>query len=82
MVNIYCIRDLKLGYGSIFTAVNDDVAIRTFASAVNDKRTIMYDHPNDFSLYHIGEFKEDDGVINSMSPSFLMSAYTVKEEVD
>ena len=82
MSKIYAVRDAQLGFMSLFTASNDAVATRTFASAVNDKNTVMYDSPIDFGLYRLGEFNEDDGIVSSELPVIVATAISVKKEVD
>lgn len=77
MVNIYAVRDAQLGFSSMFTAANDAVAIRNFASAVNTPGTVMHDSPEDFAICRLGTFDDDKGVISSDLPTVVASASSV-----
>ena len=82
MLKLYSVRDAQLGFGTVFTAANDAVAIRTFASAVNSEGSILHDAPEDFSLCRNGEFNEDTGEIFGYLPSVVTTAVSVRKEVD
>lgn len=58
---VYCVRDIKAGFQTPVTQVNDDVAVRAFASVVAKGDSVISDHPADFSLYRIGGFNADLG---------------------
>lgn len=81
MLKLYAVRDAQLGFGTVFTAANDAVAIRNFASAVNTEGSILHDAPEDFALCRLGEFNEVDGVISSDLPVVVTSAISVRTEV-
>lgn len=80
MVNIYAVRDDKLGFSTMFTAVNDVVAIRNFASAVNTPGTVMHEFPEDFVICRLGTFDDDKGVISPELPTVVTSAMSVRKE--
>ncbi len=49
--------------------------IRTFSDIVQDKQTSINKHPEDYSLYHIGEFCNVSGKVQSTSePQFIVKA--------
>lgn len=77
MTFIYAVRDSQLGFSSVFTAANDAVAIRNFASAVNTPGTVMHDSPEDFSICRLGSFDEVDGSISPSLPFVVTSATSV-----
>lgn len=81
MLKLYSVRDAQLGFGTVFTAANDAVAIRIFASAVNSVGSILYDAPEDFALCRLGEFNEADGVISADLPTVVTSAISVRKGV-
>lgn len=58
---VYCVRDLKAGFQTPVIQVNDDVAVRGFASVVSKGDSLMSDHPGDFALFRIGDFDADTG---------------------
>lgn len=80
MVNIYAVRDAQLGFSSMFTAANDAVAIRNFASAVNTPGTVIHDSPEDFAMCRLGTFDDEIGVISSDLPVVVASAMSVRKE--
>lgn len=43
-------------------------AIRIFIDEVNRKESPMNSHPEDYDLYHIGEYDEDTGHLSAISP--------------
>lgn len=65
-VNVYAIKDVKLGFEAPFTRVNDQLAIRDFlnvASAPEQNKLSM--NPEDFELWKLGTMETDSGIITS-----------------
>lgn len=60
---LYAIRDVHTGFMSPVPETNDNVAIRNFSHAVMNDKSVMNSHPEHFSLYKIGEFESETGVI-------------------
>jgi len=61
---LYTIYDNKAQtHGRPFTAINDNVAIRSFAQAVRDPQTEFSKAPGDYMLYGIGAYDDDTGII-------------------
>lgn len=59
MYGMYTIKDSAANeYGPLITAKNDAVAIRQFKNLMKNT-----DFPEDFSIFKIGEFNEETGVI-------------------
>lgn len=58
--NIYAIVDLKAHdlAGEIFTQTHDQIAIRQFADAVANEKSILNRHPRDFALFRLGTIDE------------------------
>lgn len=52
-------------FGTPVTIDNDASAIRAFCDMVNNKDTIIGQHPADFKLYKVGYFNPDTGEIYS-----------------
>lgn len=82
-VPVLSIRDSLVGFGSPFTAVNEDVAIRGFANSI--RRCLESDvddpvSPEDLSLYRIGEFDTVDGVISSCEPYAIARGHSIVTE--
>lgn len=75
---IYCVRDIKSGFQTPATQVNDAVAVRGFASAVINSDSVLFTHASDFALYKVGEFDADTGRITPLDlPVELMQASDV-----
>lgn len=66
---IYSIFDSAAG---VFTAptidISDASAIRNFQQAIANSGSIMNFKPDDFSLYQIGTFDVESGIIDPWSP--------------
>lgn len=59
------------------------VATRSFTDEVNNKSngSPMFDHPEDFVLYHLGYFDDESGLFESLhdNPVIVVRAKDVKE---
>lgn len=61
---IYGIKDKAFGFSEMFQANGKFDALRRMADAVNNpERTLVTEHPDDFSLFELGEFDTDTGII-------------------
>ena len=66
---IYSIHDSKAqAYLPPFYLHNKNMAIRSFSDAVQDQTTAFYRHPEDYSLWEIGEFDDITGEIIYYTP--------------
>ncbi len=78
IVGLYSYFDRKAHcYGSPFTAVNNDVAVRQFAGLIQDAggRLAIYDT----ELYKVGEFDGDNGVVLSCQVEFICDYFKASE---
>lgn len=70
---VLSVRDALIGFGSPFTSVNKDVAIRGFTNSIirawSDENDPV--NPEDLSLFMVGEFDTDSGDISSCEPCVL-----------
>lgn len=75
-VNLYSVRDVKAGaYNVPFCASNDAIAGRMLGGVVNGNReTSLARYPEDFQLFRIGTFSDDDGVVSPEVPAFVLNA--------
>jgi len=67
IIKLVCVRDVKLGeYNNPMCVPSLGVAQRSFQDEVNraDKANTVYNYPNDFSLYHVGDFDTERGVLD------------------
>lgn len=80
-MNVYSVFDSKLAsFGRPWYEMTDASAIRVFQDAVNDSsnpNNQWYKHPEDFSLYSIGEFDDSDGKLVSNLPLSLVTASAI-----
>lgn len=54
-------------FGALFPAANAAVAARAFSDAVlSSQPSDLSQHPDDFELYHIGEFDHSTGRVSSV----------------
>lgn len=64
IIHMYTIKDTKsTAYHKPFYEVSNGIAIRTFTDLANNKDTVIGKHPEDFILYHIGEYDDETGKI-------------------
>lgn len=66
-----------------FFAPSIEFAIRGFREAVNTKDHQFNRFPEDFTLYHVGSFDQENGYFNAQDPRSLGVAITfVKKELE
>lgn len=77
-VKCYAVLDAKISdfHLAIFD-IKDEGAIRQFADAVNDKQTKWNRHPEDYSLWSVGEFDTEKGIIQGSIPQNLVNATAI-----
>lgn len=77
-----CIRDAKADiFGRPFFTQSAGVAIRSFSDEVSreDKDNTMYNHPEDYALYEVGLFDDQDGKIYPYDiPKLLIQADQIR----
>lgn len=78
IVKCYAILDSKIAdfHLAIFDIKNQG-AMRQFSDAVNDKQTKWNKHPEDFSLWYVGEFDTQKGTMEGVVPENLVNAVAV-----
>lgn len=62
-MNIYSIKDNKIGFGQVFIAPNNAAAIRLLQDTVRGGDNMIANHPEDFVLYLLGNLNDQDGII-------------------
>lgn len=77
IINVYAMKDARLGWLQPTFEPNDEVAFRNFEHAVQTSGTIMTSHKTDFSLYKIGTFDTESGLINSCIPEFIVGGDSI-----
>lgn len=74
-IKVFSVFDNKGGnYGTPFFALEDGLAARLFGDLVNDNQSTVNKHPEDFSLFRIAEFDDQEGKIKPQNPVHLTNA--------
>lgn len=73
MQRIYSIKDNVMGFERLFTCPNDGMALRLFADTCKQEGNQISDHPEDFSIWRMGELDSEKG-ITAEEPYFLDKA--------
>jgi len=55
------------------------VAVRSFTDAVREPDSQYRKHPEDYSLWHLGEFDDVDGIFHSRVPEVVVQAVSLTE---
>jgi len=79
-LKIYTVRDSKAGfYGPPFYLRTHGEAERTFQQLANDPKTNVFTYPEDYDLYHLGEFDDQTGKANIIdTPQHIIKAVALK----
>lgn len=76
---IYSVFDSKAAvYGTPFFMPNDGMAIRAFSDLVNDSKSTLWNHPEDFSLFRVGSFDDQVAKLDGAEPLNLVTASALK----
>lgn len=62
---LYSIKDLKGGYFTPFATENDLMALRLFTDDVNNPKSAMFTHPEDYEIWKMGVLCYETGEIIS-----------------
>lgn len=65
---VYAMRDIKTGFMTPSLDPNDDAAARNFYHAVSQSSGVLFTFASDFSLYRVGSFDSDTGLLVSEQP--------------
>lgn len=65
IIQIFAIYDSKAGqFFSPNFYVNKATALRAFVDLVNDSTKPFQKHPEDYALFHIGEYDDEKGLLS------------------
>ncbi len=82
VTGIYAIKDAKSTFMPCTVDVNDACAIRNFEHAVRQPDSLLRSHPNDYSLFLVGTYDNEEGVVfPQLPPKLLTDAAAVLKEV-
>lgn len=71
-LNIYVIKDKRSCFMTPTFDYNDAAAVRNFEHACRNVDSLFNSHPADFSMYRIGEYDTESGVITPCEPFFIV----------
>lgn len=80
---IYCVRDRAAEvFGTPFLVTGEGAAIRDFKNAVNSpsKESPIYNNPEDFELYSLGSFNDNNGMYETGTPRMVCTGKDHKIE--
>lgn len=70
----YCIFDRASGvYDRPFFAQTDQVAVRSFCDICSDGDTQVGQHPDDYTLFRVGTFDNNKGLLQGEVPEKLIN---------
>lgn len=81
---MYSIRDAKGEYfNTPFFNKSHGEAERNFTSLVNDEKSTVSQYPEDFDLYYLGDYDDNDGKLVPLdTPQHIVKAVQVKRQED
>lgn len=75
-LEIFTIYDNKSEtYFQPFYMLNQAMALRQFADMSNDENSNIQKHPEDYSLWHIGSWNDQDALFETIEKKHLASAH-------
>ena len=75
-IGIYCIKDNVAGFLQPTFEMYEASALRNFSYAVSQP-SLMNFKPEDYSLWHLGEYDTDTGVLDPVEPRLIVHATEV-----
>lgn len=75
-IGIYCVRDNVNGFVQPTFDVYEANQVRQFTYAVNQPGMMNF-KPEDFSLYVVGSYDSDTGIVESCEPRLIVHAVDV-----
>lgn len=81
-IKVFSVWDKKaLAYMNPFYYLQTGQAIRGFSDAVNDPQSPFFKHPEDFTLFQVGEWDDRDGRLGALEqPILVEEALNVKNK--
>ena len=75
---LYAMRDIRTGFLSPALDLSDASAIRNFEHAVaHNDDSLFFSHPEDYSLYKVGEYDSNTGTVTPIDKVELATAASV-----
>ena len=64
-INLYAVKDVKVGFMNTWGEVNDAAAKRDFGDAINNSQSTLNKHPHDMQLFKVGTWNDQTGELTS-----------------
>lgn len=75
---VYCVRDIAVNaYDRPFCVTHEGQALRGFRDAINDPKSNLGVHPEDYELYQLGTFDDGAGLFEVGVPKQVSSGKAV-----
>lgn len=75
ILNVYSVYDKKAQcYLDIFYRNHDGEALRSFSDRVSESNSLYAKHPEDYSLFKLGQIDTTSGELVGQKPKFLSDA--------
>ena len=82
-IHIYAIYDKKVKvYGTPFFYTDDISATRSFLRLKADPQSFLHSFPDDYDLYRIGTYDDQDAKMVSLQPTELIQTNTTEPKND
>lgn len=83
MMKLFAVRDVKSdSFTAPFSVVTRGIALRAFSDACADERSDFAKYPEDYTLYEIGSYDPNSGMVTALPlPLIVASAYSVCEQL-
>lgn len=70
---VCAVRDRAVdGYGQPIFVVAQGQAIRSFIDEINNRESSMFNHPEDYDLYFLGDYDDDTGLLVACTPPKML----------
>lgn len=81
ITQIYTIRDVRTqAYIRPFFLQNDAVMKRALIDALNDENSTFSIHPEDYACYHVGQFDDTTGILETHEPIHQFNLPDLQEQ--
>lgn len=80
-IEIFSVYDIKgESFGTPFFLARKEMAVREFGDLVNDPKSRIYAHAEDYQLFHVGSFDVLNGKVeNNGKDRFIVNASNLKK---
>lgn len=79
-INLYAVKDVKVGFMNTWGEINDAAAKRDFDDAINHSQSALNKHPHDMQLYKVGTWNDQTGELTSEVKYLASGADYFKED--